>query len=88
MNKKKFLITGGSGFIGSGLVIKLLDQGYDVRVLDNNSRGNIRRLESVIDQIEFFEGDIRDYEVVKKACKNIDAVCHLAFINGTKYFYC
>jgi len=87
MNKKKFLVTGGSGFIGSGLVNKLLEQGYSVRVLDNNSRGNVRRLEEVIDQIEFIEGDIRDYEVVKKACKKVDAVCHLAFINGTKFFY-
>jgi len=85
--KKKYLVTGGSGFIGSALVKKLLNEGHSVRVFDNNSRGNLRRLESVIDQIEFVEGDIRDLAQVEDACKDIDAVCHLAFVNGTKFFY-
>ena len=85
--KKRYLVTGGSGFIGSSLVKRLLKEGHSVRVFDNNSRGNIRRLEEVIDDIEFIEGDIRDLYQVKKACKGIDAVCHLAFVNGTKLFY-
>ena len=85
--KKKYLVTGGSGFIGSALVKKLLNEGHSVRVFDNNSRGNLRRLESVMDQIEFVEGDIRDLAQVEDACKDIDAVCHLAFVNGTKFFY-
>ncbi len=85
--KKRYLVTGGSGFIGSSLVKRLLKEGHSVRVFDNNSRGNIRRLEDVIDDIEFIEGDIRDLYQVKKACKGIDAVCHLAFVNGTKFFY-
>ncbi len=85
--KKKYLVTGGSGFIGSALVKKLLDEGHSVRVFDNNSRGNLRRLEDIINEIEFVEGDIRDLDQVNKACKGIDSVCHLAFINGTKYFY-
>ena len=85
--KKRYLVTGGSGFIGSALVKKLLNEGHSVRVFDNNSRGNLRRLESVIDQIEFVEGDIRDLAQVEDACKDIDSVCHLAFVNGTKFFY-
>lgn len=85
--KKKYLVTGGSGFIGSALVEKLLSEGHSVRVFDNNSRGNLRRLESFIDRIEFIEGDIRDLTQVEEACKDIDAVCHLAFVNGTKFFY-
>jgi nucleoside-diphosphate-sugar epimerase len=85
--KKKYLVTGGSGFIGSALVKKLLSEGHSVRVFDNNSRGNLRRLESVINRIEFVEGDIRDFSQVEEACKDIDAVCHLAFVNGTKFFY-
>ncbi len=85
--KKKYLVTGGSGFIGSALVKKLLSEGHSVRVFDNNSRGNLRRLESVINRIEFVEGDIRDLSQVEEACKDIDAVCHLAFVNGTKFFY-
>lgn len=85
--KKKYLVTGGSGFIGSALVKKLLSEGHSVKVFDNNSRGNLRRLESVIDQIEFVEGDIRELDQVLDACKGVDAVCHLAFVNGTKFFY-
>lgn len=84
---KKYLVTGGSGFIGSALVKRLLKEGYAVRVLDNNSRGNLRRLEDVFDQIEFLEGDICDQGVVSNACKGVDGVFHLAYINGTEFFY-
>src|SRR5205823_5032798 len=39
------------------------------------------------DHIEFYEGDIRNPEAVAKAVEGVDAVCHLAFVNGTEYFY-
>ena len=84
---KTYLITGGSGFIGSALVIKLLNEGANVKVLDNNSRGDARRLRDISKDIEFFEGDIREKSIVERACKNIDCVCHLAYVNGTKFFY-
>ena len=86
-NQKKYLVTGGSGFLGSTLVKRLLKAGHSVRVFDNNSRGNIRKLEDVINDIEFIEGDIRELGQVEKACKGIDSVCHLAFVNGTRFFY-
>jgi len=85
--KKKYLVTGGSGFIGSALVKRLLNGGHSVRVFDNNSRGNLRRLDDILDKIEFVEGDIRDYDQVNQACKGVDSICHLAFVNGTKFFY-
>ena len=85
--KKKYLVTGGSGFIGSALVRKLLDEGHPVRVFDNNSTGNLRRLDDILDNIEFIEGDIRDLDQVNKACAGVDSVCHLAFVNGTRFFY-
>ena len=84
---KKYLVTGGSGFIGSALVKGLLKQGNYVRVFDNNSRGNLRRLDDVIDNIDFVKGDIRNISDCEKACEGIDSVCHLAFVNGTEYFY-
>lgn len=83
----KVLVTGGSGFIGAALVRGLLHKGWHVRCLDDNSRGNPRRLEGVMDEIEFVQGDVRDADVVDKATQGMDAVAHLAFINGTEFFY-
>ena len=84
---KNFLVTGGSGFIGSELVKRLVKEGYNVRVLDSNLRGDKSRLNEVYDDIELIKADIREYKDVNKACKGIDVVHHLAYINGTEYFY-
>lgn len=83
----KVLVTGGSGFLGAALTIKLLREGWHVRVLDDNSRGRPRRLESVANDIEFVEGDVRDADAVDHATRGVDAVAHLAFVNGTEFFY-
>ena len=85
--KAKILVTGGAGFIGSALVNRLVKDGYFVRVLESNIRGVESRLNDVIDRIDFVEADIRDCNQVNKACKGIDFVHHLAYINGTEYFY-
>lgn len=85
--KTKILVTGGSGFIGSALVNRLVSLGKDVVVLDNGSRGSLERLEDCINKIEYFEGDIRDKKIVLNATKGCKSVFHLAFVNGTKYFY-
>tara|TARA_B100000945_G_scaffold305265_1_gene291576 strand:+ start:1841 stop:2788 length:948 start_codon:yes stop_codon:yes gene_type:complete len=85
--KKKYLITGGSGFIGSALAIRLLQEGSEVVVFDNNSRGCIENLSEYKSEIQFINGDIRNKEDVLNACIGIDAVCHLAYINGTSTFY-
>lgn len=72
------LITGGAGFIGSHLVEALLGQGHQVRVLDNLSTGRLAHLSSVIDQIEFIQGDIRAEEAVQKAAAGMEMIFHLA----------
>jgi len=87
MQKKKVLVTGGTGFIGSNLVRGLLQKGYQVRVFDNNYRGKLNNIQDIAEQLEFFEGDIRSYEDVLKAVKGCQIVYHLAFINGTENFY-
>ena len=87
MSKARILVTGGSGFIGSGLVKALLHAGCSVRVLDDNSRGRPRRLTEVAGDIEFIAGDVRDAAAVEAAARGMDEVHHLAFVNGTEFFY-
>lgn len=87
MKTKKYLVTGGTGFIGSALVKRLVKEGYGVRVLDNNVRGAKERLKDIYGKIEFIEADVRDANAVRKACNGVDSVIHLAYINGTEYFY-
>jgi nucleoside-diphosphate-sugar epimerase len=83
----RVLVTGGSGFIGSALVKALLRAGETVRVLDDNSRGALRRLREVERDVDFVAGDIRDAAAVDAAMRGIDEVHHLAFVNGTATFY-
>jgi len=83
----RILVTGGSGFIGSALVKALVHGGHTVRVLDDNSRGRPRRLTDVEKNIEFIAGDIRDASSVDRAAQGMDEVHHLAFVNGTEFFY-
>jgi nucleoside-diphosphate-sugar epimerase len=87
MSAPKVLVTGGSGFIGSALVKALVKAGAHVRVLDDNSRGRPRRLADVEKDIEFVGGDIRNAEAVDSATRGMDEVHHLAFVNGTEFFY-
>jgi nucleoside-diphosphate-sugar epimerase len=87
MAAKKYLVTGGTGFIGAALVLRLLEQGFAVRVLDNNSRGAERRLGKAVADVELTVGDVRSPEFVATAVKGVDAVQHLAFVNGTENFY-
>jgi nucleoside-diphosphate-sugar epimerase len=87
VSASKILVTGGSGFIGSGLVKALVKAGAQVRVLDDNSRGRPRRLTEVEKDIEFIGGDIRDADAVMRATQGMDEAHHLAFVNGTEFFY-
>lgn len=82
-----YLVTGGTGFLGSSLVCQLVENGAKVRVLDNHSRGNPNRLKNVVGDLELVRGDIRDPQIVQAACSDVDAVIHLAYINGTEFFY-
>jgi nucleoside-diphosphate-sugar epimerase len=87
MSAKSYLITGGTGFIGSALVRRLVGEGHRVRVLDNQSRGSNRRLEAVAGAFELVEADIRDSAAVHRALRGVDGVFHLAAVNGTEFFY-
>jgi nucleoside-diphosphate-sugar epimerase len=84
---KTYLVTGGTGFLGSALVRGLLDAGARVRSLDDDSRGSAGRLAPVADRVEIVRGDIRDPAAVRDAARGVDGICHLAYINGTEFFY-
>ncbi len=84
---KKIFITGGTGFIGSNVVKKLFELGYELTVLDNNTRGKANRIKNIIDKIHYVEGDIRNKDLVISSSKGCDLIIHLAYINGTKFFY-
>jgi nucleoside-diphosphate-sugar epimerase len=92
MNRpKKYLVTGGSGFIGNALVRALIAAGHPVRVLDDNSRGASRRLAELglglEGRFEWVEGDVRIPADVERAVVGVDSVLHLAAVNGTEFFY-
>ncbi|MFA5800325.1 MAG: NAD-dependent epimerase/dehydratase family protein [Candidatus Peribacteraceae bacterium] len=87
MNSKRTLVTGGLGFLGASLVRSLVERGERVRILDNSSRGSSEKLGSVAGDTEIIAGDIRDPALVRKAVSGMDRVLHLAFVNGTEYFY-
>lgn len=77
----KALVTGGAGFIGSSISLKLLEMGYEVRILDNLSSG----FESNIPgEAQFIKGSVVDREVVKKAASGVDYIFHLAASVGNK----
>lgn len=73
----KILVLGGAGYIGSHTVSELIDEGYDVVVVDNLDTGH---WEAVHPDAKFYEGDIRDSKFLKKVFKKekIDAVIHFA----------
>src|SRR4051794_5451541 len=87
LTDRRFLVTGGTGFIGSGLVRGLVKAGARVRTLDNDPRGASRRLADVSDAVGRHVGDVRDPKAVGRASAGVDCVCHLAYVNGTESFY-
>lgn len=88
---KKVLITGGAGFIGSHIALKLIDKGYEVTVLDNLSE-QIHGTDpdktsplycSIKDKTRFIKGDICDRAALEMALDGVDYIIHLAAETGT-----
>lgn len=78
----KFLITGGSGFIGSHLVETLVARGDEVVIIDNQSTGSIKNLQNIESKVKFIAGDILDKALLQKNVSEADYVVHLAAALG------
>ncbi len=85
-DKMQVLVTGGCGFIGVNLAARLLTSGrFSLTVLDNMSTGSAATLEAALSErgldhsaVTVIEGDVRDFELCEEACRDMDAVVHLA----------
>ncbi|MBT5420389.1 MAG: SDR family NAD(P)-dependent oxidoreductase, partial [Candidatus Cloacimonetes bacterium] len=77
---KKALVTGGCGFIGSHIVEQLLQEGYDVKVIDNFSTGRKANLAFLEPNktLEIIEADIRNFDSIAPHFNDIDFVFHMA----------
>ena len=82
---KKYLITGGLGFIGKAITLSLLSKNNTVIIADNNFRKKKNDLKHK--NLYVHKIDVRKKNQLKKISKDIDSVIHLAFINGTNFFY-
>ena len=78
--RRRFLVTGGAGFIGSHLVERLLADGHDVRVLDNLSSGSLDNLAFAGSDaaLAVVRGDVRDLSCVEVAAAGVDVIFHQA----------
>ena len=74
----KILVTGGAGFIGSHIVEYLVQRGDDVTILDNLNTGKIENLSKVNNDINFVNGDIREYKLLERLVSDFDGVFHEA----------
>jgi len=84
--KKKYLITGGLGFIGKAIALDLIKKNNSVTIIDNQFRHkNLKDFN--YKNCNVYKNDIRDKTSLKKIVKKVDTVIHLAAINGTNYFY-
>ncbi len=80
-SKEKIVVTGGAGFVGSNVVKRLLDDGYQVTVLDDFYTGDLSNLPAENERLEVIRGSVTDFDLVREVTKGAGAVLHLAARN-------
>jgi UDP-glucose 4-epimerase len=80
MPKKRVLITGGAGFIGSHLAEDFVKNGYSVKIIDDFSNGNVNNILGLFNYRNFkmVRGSITDKDLIMKATSDVDVIFHLA----------
>jgi nucleoside-diphosphate-sugar epimerase len=86
MERRKILVFGGAGYIGTQLTSHLLNAGFDVTVFDTFWYGNNVKVGDGVPIAHFLKGDIRDLNAVRKALVGITDVIHLACISNDPSF--
>jgi UDP-glucose 4-epimerase len=76
------LVTGGSSFIGSHLAETLVDRGADVRIADDFSSGTRGNLNAIVDEVEIYNGNLKQWSFASEATTDIDRLFHLAADHG------
>lgn len=84
---RKIAVTGAGGFIGAYLTRQLLRQGHEVVAIDNFVRGRESRLDGLEGDLRRANLDVRDTDALTEIFRGLDAVFHLAAVNGTENFY-
>ena len=80
-----YLVTGGAGFIGSHLATRLVEDGHQVRILDNLSTGSRDNLAHIDGQVELIEGDVTDSAALITAVDKVEFVFHLAALASVPF---
>ena len=84
IDRKRALVTGGAGLIGSHIVDLLIGEGWQVRILDNLEPQTHKngKPEWINTKAEFRQGNVQDYETMLSALNDIDVVFHEAAYGG------
>ncbi len=79
---RRVLVTGGSGFVGSHLVERLVEAGADVRTTGRRARDSWHPVPAIRSSVDYRQGDLVDPQFSAHSCRDRDIVLHLAAVVG------